>query len=203
MSSQVVGPPPVPPPTAPPLPPERQLSGEFVDVELGNVSSTVVDVDRLRAHAPPVPPPSAPPVPPETMNPPPRRQLTGEFVDVELGNAGLSTVRRRRRQRTTARSADDEDGLCSMVCAAVIVVIFMVAIVMLLNKYWCPRIQQGYNWCRDLTKSWQQTDYSIHFASDGEYSKLNTKCCCQNLRLEEDPDLLLSDFESLTCGSTG
>uniref|UniRef100_I1R2N7 Uncharacterized protein n=1 Tax=Oryza glaberrima TaxID=4538 RepID=I1R2N7_ORYGL len=160
MSIQVVGPPPVPPPSAPPLPPERQLSGEFVDVELGNVSSTVVDVDPLRQLVTP----SAPPLPPETMNPPPRRQLTGEFVDVELGNAGLSNVQRRRRQRTTARSADDEDGLCSM---------------------WCQRIQEGYNWCRDLTKSWQQTDYSIHFASDGEYSKLNTNCCCQNLRLEE------------------
>uniref|UniRef100_A0A0E0R540 Uncharacterized protein n=1 Tax=Oryza rufipogon TaxID=4529 RepID=A0A0E0R540_ORYRU len=131
MSIQVVGPPPVPPPSAPPLPPERQLSGEFVDVELGNVSSTVVDVDPLRQLVTP----SAPPLPPETMNPPPRRQLTGEFVDVELGNAGLSTVQRRRRQRTTARSADDEDGLCSMVCAAVIVLIFMVAIVVLLNKY--------------------------------------------------------------------
>uniref|UniRef100_A0A0D3HJ29 Uncharacterized protein n=1 Tax=Oryza barthii TaxID=65489 RepID=A0A0D3HJ29_9ORYZ len=123
------------------------------------------------------------------MNPPPRRQLTGEFVDVELGNAGLSNVQRRRRQRTTARSADDEDGLCSMVCAAVIVLIFMVAIVVLLNKYVGVREYKGYNWCRDLTKSWQQTDYSIHFASDGEYSKLNTNCCCQNLRLEEDLSL--------------
>uniref|UniRef100_A0A0E0BG75 Uncharacterized protein n=1 Tax=Oryza glumipatula TaxID=40148 RepID=A0A0E0BG75_9ORYZ len=102
MSIQVVGPPPVPPPSAPPLPPERQLSGEFVDVELGNVSSTVVDVDPLRQLVTP----SAPPLPPETMNPPPRRQLTGEFVDVELGNAGLSTVQRgsgRRRGAPTTK----------------------------------------------------------------------------------------------------
>uniref|UniRef100_A0A0E0F360 Uncharacterized protein n=1 Tax=Oryza meridionalis TaxID=40149 RepID=A0A0E0F360_9ORYZ len=143
MSTQIVGPPPVPPPSAPPLPPERQLSGEFVDVELGNVSSTVVDVDRLRAHAPPVPPPSAPPLPPETMNPPPRRQLTGEFVDVELGNASLSTVQRRQPQTTAQSAYDDEAGLCcSVLCAmviflsiAILVLIFIGVIVVLIDTY--------------------------------------------------------------------
>uniref|UniRef100_A0A0E0BG68 Uncharacterized protein n=1 Tax=Oryza glumipatula TaxID=40148 RepID=A0A0E0BG68_9ORYZ len=139
MSTQVVGPPPVPPPSAPPLPPERQLSGEFVDVELGNVSSTVVDVDRLRQLVTP----SAPPLPPETMNPPPRRQLTGEFVDVELGNASLYTVQRRQPQTTAQSAYDDEAGLCcSVLCAmviflsiAILVLIFIGVIVVLIDKY--------------------------------------------------------------------